>query len=183
MTLIFAPVTILWISQSQAHRYRRRISATALPADPAGDVRRELLACSCCRARVGPIRAIPPSASALLALTVAARRAPIRRLRDGGRSVDWPRGLAAFAMFGCRHALVRYHLSRATPRPSPAAIESIAPHPTIAAITADLSFGFPLTGMVHGRWAQRTPSLLIAASVRRRKSGLDPATLAQDRAL
>jgi hypothetical protein len=35
--------------------------------------------------------------------------------------------------------------------------------------------------MVHGRWAQRTPSLLIAASVRRRKlvGDLDPATLAR----
>jgi hypothetical protein len=61
-----------------------------------------------------------------------------------------------------------------------AAIEEIAPRPGIAAITADLSVGFPLTGMVHGHWAQRTPSLLIAASARRRKLGdLDSATLAK----
>jgi hypothetical protein len=88
-------------------------------------------------------------------------------------------GLAALAMFG----VAELWFDTTRPRDTAAiaeAIEAIAPRPAIAAVTADLSVGFPLTGMVHGRWAQRTPSLLIAASVRRRKlrNDLDPATLA-----
>ena len=86
-------------------------------------------------------------------------------------------GLAALAMFAVAELLFDTTRPRDTTAIA-AAIEAIAPHPVIAAITADLSIGFPLTGMVHGRWAQRTPSLLIAASVRRRKPDLDPATLA-----
>ncbi len=87
-------------------------------------------------------------------------------------------GLAALAMFG----IAELWFDTTRPRDTAAiaaVIEEIAPHPSIAAITADLSLGFPLTGMVHGHWAQRTPSLLIAASVRRRKPGLDAATLAR----
>jgi hypothetical protein len=115
----------------------------------------------------------------LLALTVQLASAD-------GAAVRWPAvgrlacGVAAFAMF----ALAALWFNISIPRDTPgiaATIEEIAPRPGIAAITADISVGFPVTRMVHGRWAQRTPSLLIAASVRRRKlaSNLDPATLAR----
>jgi hypothetical protein len=121
----------------------------------------------------------PAISFGLLALTaeLGGAEAPIAQWLMIGRAGA---GVAALAMFG----VAELWFDTTRPRDTAAiaaAIENIAPHPTIAAITADLSVGFPLTEMVHGRWAQRTPSLLIAASVRRRKLGanLDPEMLAR----
>ena len=119
----------------------------------------------------------PAISFGLLALTVAlgSAEAPIARWPAIGRVAA---GIAALAMFG----VAELWFDTTRPRDTAAiaaAIDAIAPHPAIAAITADLSVGFPLTEMVHGRWAQRTPSLLIAASVRRRKPDLDAAALAR----
>ncbi len=44
-------------------------------------------------------------------------------------------------------------------------IERIAPRPTIAMISNDISLGFPLTRLVHGVWAQRVCSLWIVGNV------------------
>jgi hypothetical protein len=176
-TLLLAPVSILWASivllTLVAGGFRRH---GALPS-----ILLTMSAVSCAlfllQGKGWAYQSYPAISFGPLALT----------LQLGGADAAiaaWPvigrvaAGLAALAMFGIAE------LWFDTPRDTAAiaaAIEAITPHPAIAAITADLSLGFPLTGMVHGRWAQRTPSLLIAASVRRRKHGgdLDPATLAR----
>jgi hypothetical protein len=178
-TLLFAPVSMLWAA----------ILALTLVA---GGFRRPgavpgiLLAMSAVsyaafllQGKGWAYQSYPAVSSGLLALTVVLGRAdaPVARWPVIGRVAA---GLAALAMFG----IAELWFDTTRPRDTAAiaaAIAAIAPHPAIAAITADLSLGFPLTGMVQGRWAQRTPSLLIAASVRRRKlgDGLDPATLAR----
>jgi hypothetical protein len=178
-TLLFAPVSILWVS----------ILALTLVA---GGVRRLgalpsiLLAMSAVgyglfllQGKGWAYQSYPALSFGLLALTVVLGSADVPVAR-------WPAiariaaGLAALAMFGIAGLWFDTRRPRDTAAIA-AAIEEIAPHPAIAAITADLSVGFPLTEMVHGRWTQRTPSLLIAASVRRRKLGgnLDAATLAR----
>jgi hypothetical protein len=175
-TLVFAPVSILWASITVltlvAGGFRRQ---RALPA--------VLLAMSAVSFAVflmqgkgWAYQSYPAIGFGLLALTLqlGSTDAAIAQWPVIGRVAA---GLAALAMFG----VAELWFDTTRPRDTAAiadAIEAIAPHPAIAAITADLSIGFPLTGMVHGRWAQRTPSLLIAASVRRRKPELDPATLA-----
>jgi hypothetical protein len=178
-TLLFAPVSILWAS----------IVALTLVA---GGLRRHgalsgiLLAMSAVsyglfllQGKGWAYQSYPAISFGLLALTaeLGGAEAPIAQWLMIGRAGA---GVAALAMFG----VAELWFDTTRPRDTAAiaaAIENIAPHPTIAAITADLSVGFPLTEMVHGRWAQRTPSLLIAASVRRRKLGanLDPEMLAR----
>lgn len=44
-------------------------------------------------------------------------------------------------------------------------IERIAPNPTMAMISNDISLGFPLVRLVHGVWAQRACSLWIVGNV------------------
>jgi hypothetical protein len=55
-------------------------------------------------------------------------------------------------------------------------IDGIAPRPGIALIGGDMSIGFPITRLVHGRWAQRSVSRWMAASAHRLRSqsGTDP---------
>lgn len=58
-------------------------------------------------------------------------------------------------------------------------IERLAPRPTIAIISGDLSFGFPLTRLAHGVWAQRTCSLWIVEDIAIQKAeGADPEKIA-----
>jgi hypothetical protein len=176
-TLLFAPVSILWASTLAltivAGGFRRLGALSAI-----------LLAMSAVsyglfllQGKGWAYQSYPAISFGLLALTIAlsSAEAPIAQWPVIGRMTA---GIAALAMFG----VAELWFDTTRPRDTAAiaeAIEAIAPRPAIAAITADLSIGFPLTGMVHGRWAQRTPSLLIAASVRRRKPDLDAATLAR----
>jgi hypothetical protein len=55
-------------------------------------------------------------------------------------------------------------------------IDGIAPRPGIALVGGDMSIGFPITRLVHGRWAQRSVSRWMAASAYRLRSqpGTDP---------
>jgi hypothetical protein len=176
-TLLFAPVSILWVCSLRltiiAGGARRALPAILLAMSAVGYFLFLL------QGKGWAYQSYPAIAFVLLALTVqlATTDAPAAAWPAVGRVAA---GLAAFAMF----AVAALWFDSAIRRDTAAittAIEKIAPRPAIAAITADLSVGFPVARMVHGRWAQRTPSLLIAASVRRRKhSGdLDPATLAR----
>jgi hypothetical protein len=173
-TLLFAPVSILWTSivvltlVAGGSRRQGALSLILLAMSAVG------YALFLLQGKGWAYQSYPAISFGLLALTL--------QLESPNAAIAaWPviaraaAGLAALAMFG----IAELWFDTTRPRDT-AAIEEIAPHPALAAITADLSLGFPLTGMVHGRWAQRTPSLLIAASVRRRKQSgdIDPATLA-----
>jgi hypothetical protein len=56
------------------------------------------------------------------------------------------------------------------------AVTDIAPRPKIAMIGGDMSIGFPVTRLVHGRWSERPPSQWVTAGARRLTSqgGIDP---------
>jgi hypothetical protein len=176
-TLLFAPVSILWASivalTLVAGGFRRQgaLSSILLTMSSVS------YALFLLQGKGWAYQSYPAISFGLLALTLqlASADAAVAAWPAIGRVAA---GFAALAMFG----VAELWFDTTRPRDTAAiaaAIEEIAPHPAIAAITADLSLGFPLTQMVHGRWAQRTPSLLIAASVRRRKPDLDPATLAR----
>ena len=176
-TLLFAPVSVLWVSilvLTVVAGGFRRLGALAGVLLAMSVVSYGLFLL---QGKGWAYQSYPAISFGLLALTVAlgSAEAPIARWPAIGRVAA---GIAALAMFG----VAELWFDTTRPRDTAAiaaAIEAIAPHPAIAAITADLSVGFPLTEMVHGRWAQRTPSLLIAASVRRRKPDLDAAALAR----
>jgi hypothetical protein len=112
-----------------------------------------------------PYQSYPAISFALLALAVRLSGNGMAMRTRAQRVVDF---LGALAVFFTGLAWLNADSPRDT-RALARAIEGIAQRPTIAAITSDLSIGFPATRMVHGRWAQRSPSLLIAAGVRRRK--------------
>jgi hypothetical protein len=178
-TLVFAPVSIVWacgvVLTIVAGGFRR-----------GGPLPTILLAMSTVsyflfllQGKGWAYQSYPAINFGLLALTVqlASADAAIAAWPAIGRLAG---GLAALVLF----AVAVLWFDTTVPRDTAAiaaAIEKVAPRPTIAAITADLSIGFPVTRLVHGTWSQRTPSSLIAAGVRRRKlqGGLDAAALAK----
>ncbi len=106
---------------------------------------------------------LPPLALAA-ALVVAARS--LLSGADAARSVERFLILAGGGLVG---AACGYY-SAAFPAPTAEfarALQSLGPHPRIAAIAEGLGVGFPLTRNVDGVWVQRTQGLLLTAGARR----------------
>jgi hypothetical protein len=162
---LLAPVTILWACAlrltSIAGGFRRALPAILLALSTVSYFLFLL------QGKGWAYQSYPAVSFALLALTVQLASA------DGAAAM-WPAigrlaaGLAAFVMFVIAALWFDTAVLRDT-RAIAATIEKIAPSPGIAAISADISIGFPVTRMVHGHWAQRSASLLMAAGVRRRR--------------
>jgi hypothetical protein len=170
-TLLFAPVSIVW-------------ACTALLVVATGGLRRGdtlpglLLVLSgasyatfLLQGKGWAYQSYPAVAFALLALVVRLSSNEMAARAEHRRVSAFLAAVAAFGGVGAFFIGIVW-FDGGVPRDTQAiarAIEDIAPRPAIAAIASDLSVGFPVTRLVQGSWAQRAPSLLIAAGVRRRK--------------
>jgi hypothetical protein len=178
-TLVLAPVSIVWacitalVVATGSFRRDDRLPGLLLTMSVVGYFAFLL------QGKGWGYQSYPALSFALLALVV---RLTSHDLEARTRHRRVSAGLAALAAFSAVAAFFVgiVWFDGGVPRDTRAiarAIEEIAPMPAVAAIAGDLSVGFPVTRLVHGSWAQRAPSLLIAAAVRRRK--LQPSLDAQ----
>lgn len=164
VTLIFSTGSILWASVILLNIVVERSRRGGTFCDL-------LLACSGAsylaflfQGKGWPYHSFPAIAFALLALAIRlARTDGLNTTSDARlRLLEF---LAAVLIF-CFSALwfnreTLHYDTRAVAQE----IERIAPRPTIAMISNDISLGFPLTRLAHGVWAQRACSLWIVGNV------------------